>query len=297
MGARVGGAAHRPQPGRVGEQGFDELGQPFAGALAVRQQQAGARVAEHPGVVRLVIVRRVRVGHQDGGHAGARQFRHGGRAGPADHQVGRRVGEVHPVQVGHGGGHRTALQPGPDLAEGGRAGLDQQAQVVPVPPAPGQLDGGLGQAGGAQAAAVEHHQVPARRHAEVPPGLGAQRRPVQRGHRADQGHADGLGRQTGGQVRAGAVEGERRAGEPGREAVGPPGHGVRLVHHAGQLGEPGAHDHRRAGVAAHPDRHLRALGPQDLLALAPRAQQRGGQQVPAQAEEASKGIMSTVCSR
>ncbi len=81
----------------------------------------------------------------------------------------------------------------------------------------------------------------------------------------------------------GAVEGQAdMGGEPCGEAVGPAGHGIGLVDDAGQPGEPGAEDHRGAGVAAHAHRDLCALAAQQLTDLQPGAQQIGREQEAAQ---------------
>ncbi len=293
MGARVGGLAHGGQPGGVVEQRGDECVQAFRGGLGVRQQDGGARVGQHPRVVRLVVAGRVRVRDQDRGHPDRRQFGDGRRTGPAHHEVGGGVGQVHPVQVRDGLGDRRAArrhQPLPGLLQRRGPGLDQQPQVRTGPVAGRQADRGLGEPGRTQAAAVDEQQPGAGRYAQLPARPFPQRRTVQVRQRPDQRHPDRLGVLAARQVRAAAVEGERDVrGEPGGELVGPAGHRVGLVDQAGQPGQPRPDDDRRARVAAHADRDLGFLLPQDRAALRARSQQRGGQQIALGAERRVEG--------
>lgn len=284
MRAGVGRPGHRRQPRRVGQQWGEQLREAAGRGLGVRQQQAGARVGQHPGVVGLVVARGVRVGDQHRGDAGRRELRHRRRARPAHHQVGGRVDQVHPVQVGHGACDPMPArggQPGHGVRERRRPRLDQQLHVLPVLPGGRQPGRRRGQAHGAQAAAVEHHQAPRVRHPELPPGPGAQHRPLGAGQPGEvrqlggDGHSGGQGPGPARQVLPAAVEGHRHVrGEAGRELVGPARYRVGLVDDRRQPGQPGPEHGGRARIAAHADGHLRSLGPDHGPCLPGRAHQR-----------------------
>ncbi len=231
----------------------------------------------------LVVAGGVRIRDQHGGHTDGGQLRDGRRTGPAHDQIGGRVGQVHPVEIRHGTGVRR--QPPLGLLQGRRPGLDQQMDVGAGGPAVGEPDRGLGEPGGAQAAAVDQDEPGAVGHPQRAAGRVAQRAAVEPG----QGRGD---RHPGGD-RAGqmaGVEGDRdMRGEPGGELVGPAGHRIGFMDQARQPGQPRPDDHRRARVAAHADGHLGALVLEDGPALGARTQQRGRQQIAPGAERRIEG--------
>ena len=98
-------AAHRGEPRRIGEQRPDEVREPRGRRLAVGKEQTprprrtrtrALWVWWSPGACGY--------GHEDGGHAGGGELGDGRRTGPADHEIGGGVREVHPVEVGHRAG-------------------------------------------------------------------------------------------------------------------------------------------------------------------------------------------------
>ena len=94
--------------GRVGEQPGHRVGDELRGQVGVVDQQPAAGIDHGQRVEPLLAVadgqRDVHRGQSDGGHLGHRH-----RAGPADRQIGGGVGEIHPVQVGHGDIGRVAV--------------------------------------------------------------------------------------------------------------------------------------------------------------------------------------------
>ena len=110
---------HRPRPLRVGEDGGDGAGQPLGRQFVLAEHERAAGLDEARRVRRLMVVGRVRVGHEDrrppdrrdvGDRARARAADHEARLGqPLRHvleeaaQVGRHaqilVGRPHPVHV------------------------------------------------------------------------------------------------------------------------------------------------------------------------------------------------------
>ena len=237
----AGRRAHRREPRRVGEQRH-ELGEhPFAGELGVGHQHATARGDDGCGVERLLAVA-VRQRDVDGGQPDGRHLRDGHRPAPAEHGVRGGVGQVHRVDVGQPDvARRPARRRVARLAVGvqhGDAGRRQLGQ--------GGGERRVERAGALRAAEDEQHGAVGGQ-AELLPGLGPQRRPVELGDRAPQRDAEDL--------RAGQAAGHGRRdarGEAGADPVGQARARVGLVHddrHAA----PGPEVGGQRDVAAEPD--------------------------------------------
>ena len=152
------------------------------------------------------------------------------RAGPAERDVGCRVGVVHAVEVRDARGHRLAphlLEPPLHRLDVGAARLDDDVHVVAVAPLPGQAEGGVVEPRRSLAPAVDEQH----RHLGCQPEggarLGAQGAAVEAGELGAQRHADRARDHTGGELtgahveRGGHVAGRRAATWLARPATAP----------------------------------------------------------------------------
>jgi hypothetical protein len=261
------GAAGRP--GQCG--GFaEERREPFAQALrrelGLGHQPSAAGLGEGPGVGGLMVVGGCGKRHQDRRPAGGGQLRHGGRAGPADHQVGVRQALGHVVEEGGEGGRQAA-------APVGRFHCRHRAarHLLADREAPAQVLGQAAERGrdqvveGLGALAAAEHQQPERvarsRRAVGPPAaLGDGRPHWVAGHH----HLGSLRR--GDALDLGEPGGDRM-GPRRQQAVGPAQHRVLLVQHHAQAkagaGQGGGH----RGVAAETDHGVGRQPPQEPACL------------------------------
>ncbi len=106
-----GRARHRRQPRRVGDQRGHGGRDPLRGERGVVDQQPAAGVDDRAGVELLLAVAD-RQRHEHRGQPDRGDLGDGVRPGPADHQVGGGVGEVHPVEVRHHDVRRVARRAG-----------------------------------------------------------------------------------------------------------------------------------------------------------------------------------------
>ena len=97
--SRRGRGTHRRQPVGVGDQSRHGGRDPLRAHRPVGDEQPAPGVDDRAGVVLLLAVAD-RQRHEDGRQADRRGLGHRGGAGPADHEVGRGVGQVHPVDEG-----------------------------------------------------------------------------------------------------------------------------------------------------------------------------------------------------
>ncbi len=222
-------------------------GDPVAGELLVRDQQAAALGDDGLGVQPLLAVAHGQR-HVHRGDAQRGELADGARAGPADHQVGDREGLLHLAQVlahvvplgagdaAHGGPHLLGLA-GAGQVQHLHAGGEDRARLRGHGPVHGQ---------GAQRPAGHEQRDPLRVEAELggrpaaggpgvlravgeqPDDLGPQRQAGDLGARqpgAGERHGDGggtAGAEAVGQARAGVllVHDDRHAAGPGREVGG-----------------------------------------------------------------------------
>lgn len=175
------GRGHRGQPRGVGEQPGNLAGHQLGGQGGVGDHHAAAGIDYRQRIQPLFTVadrqRHVDGRQTDGGYFGDRH-----RPGPADHQIGGGVGQLHPVQIGHRHVRWVTLSPTAQLQHVlGSMGM-QHANT-----GGGQVGGGAGHRPVERDRALrtpEHQQHPrVVGEAEVCPRLGSQHRAVQRGDR------------------------------------------------------------------------------------------------------------------
>ena len=133
----------RSSRGRVAEQRHERRQHPVAGQLGVRRPAAPPpAVDDRLGVERLLAVA-VRQRHVHRGQADRGRLGDGHRPGPAQHEVGGGVGQVHPLHVRHGDVAGRLAGVGPHVVLVGPVGVQH---LRPRPrPAPGRRrdDGGV----------------------------------------------------------------------------------------------------------------------------------------------------------
>ena len=258
--------AHRRDAARGrASSGMTGLGDLRRGQLGVVDHDAAARVDHRPRVERLLAVA-VRQRHEHRGQPDRGHLGDGHRAAAAQDHVRRRVGEVHPLQVGHRA--RTCGAPGTSCTD---KGVLRPVGVQHADARVAELAGGAGHGGVDRARALRAAGHQQRRRGRVQPE--ELRAPARA---APAGPAAVIAGRSGMPITSAFGRPESRHGdgdplrEPRADLVGQADPGVGLVHddrHPAARGEVGG----QRDVAAEADHDVRADPVEHLAGLLDRA--------------------------
>ena len=126
------------------------------------RNERGTHVDEHRGVHGLMVVRRMRIGHEHGGQPDGAELCDRACTGPGQRHVGGRIGVVHALEerdCSHEVGCACRLQVGLDAGQVGSARLQQDAAAGAIAPPRGQPHCGSIQGRGALAATDDEQDL------------------------------------------------------------------------------------------------------------------------------------------
>jgi hypothetical protein len=242
------GAAPVPAPptpspagaARIGAQRGDALRQAARIEFRLRQQLRRSRVAEEARIGGLVIIDGLGQRHEDRRPPAGGEFRHGQRAGAADHEVRPGIGSRHVIDERRRPACPVAMR-GIGAARGGeviRPHWCHHSQCAPRR---------AGNVAGSVSLRAPAPRLPPRTstcRGRPPSQAGSCRRRQFRAHRI----AEVAGLRTPGED-AGKARGDT-PGQGRQGAVGAAGHGVLLLQEQGSVQQPGRYRRRERGVAA-----------------------------------------------